>query len=125
MLSFDVNMPPAFGDRLWSVRSRVLAFCAVFLSAAALGALLVWYVSEAEADPGPVVYAFPVLFAILIGTFPVLAYYLTRWVNRFDVANCPTCDHFIWPTTIQAVQVALIPRCPHCLKRLGKVGNEE
>ena len=50
----QANMPLKFGDRLWIVRKRVLAFEAVFFGAAAVGALLVWYVSEAKADPGPV-----------------------------------------------------------------------
>jgi hypothetical protein len=52
------NMALNFGDRLWIVRKRVLAFGAVFLGAGAVGGVLVWYVSDAKADPGPIVYLF-------------------------------------------------------------------
>jgi apolipoprotein N-acyltransferase len=80
-------MPLMFGDRLWIVRKRVLAFEAVFFGAAAMGALLVWYVSDAKADPGPVVYLFPVVFAIIFGAFPALAYFLNKWIKRFEVTT--------------------------------------
>src|SRR3954465_1856619 len=117
-------MPLTFGDRLWIVRKRVLAFEAVFFGAAAVGVLLVWHVSDAKADPGPVVYLFPVVFGIVLGAFPTLAYFLNRWIKRFEVTNCPACGTFIWPTTIQAVQVAMIPRCPRCWKRLAGPASE-
>jgi hypothetical protein len=113
-------MAAPFGDRLWIVRKRVLAFGAVFFAAAAAGVLVLWWVSDAKADPGPIVYLFPVSFALVLGTFPTLAYFLNRWIKRFEVTNCPACGTFIWPTTIQALQVAMVPRCSGCGKRLGE-----
>jgi hypothetical protein len=111
-------MALTFRDRLWIVRKRVLAFEAVFFVAALTGALLAWHVSDAKSDPGPVVYLFPVVFAVVLGTFPTLTYFLNSWIKRFNVTHCPGCGTFIWPTTIQALQVAMIPRCPRCWKHL-------
>jgi len=117
-------MNSSFGDRLWIVRRRVLAFEAVFFGAAALFALVVWHVSDTKSDPGPVVYLLPASFALVLGTFPALAYFLNRWIERFEVTNCPECGHFLWPTTIQVLQVAMIPRCPCCWKKLIRPSDE-
>jgi hypothetical protein len=117
-------MSRTFADRIRVVRKRVLAFAAVFFRAGAVGALLAWHVSDADADPGPVVYLFPVVFANVLGTFPTLAYFPNRWIRQFEVANCPACGAFLWPTTIHAVLVAVIPRCPRCWKRLAEPASE-
>ena len=108
-----------FADKLLIVRRRILAFVGVFLGGGIVGALVCWYISDANADPGPVVYLFPAAIVIVLGTFPALAYFLNRWINTFEVRNCPACGAFLWPTTIQATQIAIVPRCPQCWKPLS------
>jgi apolipoprotein N-acyltransferase len=107
-----------FADSFRIIRKRVLAFVAVFFGAAMIGLGTCWYVSDAKSDPGPIVYLFPVSFAIIIGTFPALAYFLNRWVTAFDVRNCPACETFLWPTTLHATTVAIFGRCSRCWCRL-------
>ena len=117
-------MTSSFGDRLWIVRKRVLAFAGVFFMAGTTVFLLGYLVSDAKADPGPVVYLFAPAIAFVLGTFPTLTYFLNRWIKQFEVTHCPTCGAFIWPTTIEAVQVAMLPRCPKCMKKLGDAAGE-
>lgn len=117
-------MTPSFGGRLWIVRKRVLAFAAVFFTAGATVFLLAYLVSDAKSDPGPIVYLFAPAIALVLGTFPTLTYFLNRWIKQFEVTHCPSCGSFMWPTTIQAVQVAVFPRCPKCLKKLGHAAGE-
>ncbi len=112
-------MSRPYSEKLWIVRKRVLWFLAVFFTAGGVGAILAWHVSDATEDPGPVVYLFAVVVAIILGTLPTLAYFLNKWITRFDVTSCPACGECIWPTTIQAIQISIIPRCPRCWKRLA------
>jgi hypothetical protein len=110
----------SFADRLWQVRKRFLIGEAIFFAGGAMGLAACWYASHREGDPGPVIYLFPVSFAIVLGTFPTLAYLGNRWIRQFDVATCPFCHNFLWPTTLHAVQLATLARCPRCWRRLSK-----
>ena len=117
-------MASPFSDRLWIVRRRALAFAAAFFVASGLCATLACYVNDPKEDPGPVVYLFPVAIAVILGTFPTLAYFLNRWIRQFQVEHCPSCGAFIWPTTIDAIQVAVLPRCQRCWKPLAEAADE-
>ena len=117
-------MPHSFGDNLWIVRKRVLAFTAVFFAAGGLLALLIFRVSDAKQDPGPIIYLFPVLFAVVLGAYPLLTYLLNRWIRRLHVADCPNCGNFLWLSEYNAIVIAVWPRCPRCGHRLSGPAGE-
>jgi hypothetical protein len=121
-MSRSDELPPTvdadFGDRLWVVRQRILAFEATFFVAGAVGLAACWYASRIHGDPGAVIYLFPISFAIVLGTFPTLTYLLNRWIKQFDIARCASCNAFLWPNTLIAIQVANLGRCPRCWRRL-------
>jgi hypothetical protein len=121
-MSRSEQLPPPleddFGERLWSVRKRVLAFEGTFFGAAALGAAACWYASHIPGDPGPVIYLFPISFAIVMGAFPTLVYLLNRWIKEAHIERCPTCNAFLWPNELAAILVANLGRCPRCWHRL-------
>ena len=117
-------MRGTFDHNLWVIRKRVLAFTAVFFAAGGALALLVFHVSDARQDPGPIVYLFPVLFAVVLGTYPLLTYLLNRWIRRLRVADCPRCGQFLWLSEYNAIVIALWPRCPRCGERLGSATGE-
>jgi hypothetical protein len=108
-----------FGERFWTVRKRILAFEVTFFVAAAVGLGACWYASHIPGDPGPVIYVFPISFAIVLGAFPTLTYLLNRWIKEFDIQRCPSCNEFLWPTTLHALQVADLGRCHRCWCRLN------
>jgi hypothetical protein len=108
-----------FAERLWTIRKRVLAFEMAFFAGGGYIMLGIFCVTHWNADPAWIMAVFPPGLAILLGTFPLLAYLLNRWIRQFGVTSCPACGTFLWPTTIHALQIAAIPRCPHCWTSLN------
>ena len=75
---------------------------------------------ERARPPGIVpTYCFAVLFAVILGTYPVMSYVLTRCLRRWpDVIWCPFCRRPLWDNTIVATNTALLQRCPRCFESL-------
>jgi hypothetical protein len=114
-----------FADRLWIVRKRVLAFAATFLLGSGLFFVLLFCVTNFNADPAWLLAVFPLGLIVVFGTFPTMAYFLNRWIAQFDVKTCPNCGAFLWPTQYQSIQVAVFSRCPRCWRPLVDAQAEE
>ncbi len=96
----------------------------VFLLGSGLGFLGLFCVTHWNADPLWLMVVFPLLLAIVLGTRPVLAYSLERWIKRLEVTCCPACGEFLWRTEYHAMRIAVFPRCPRCCKPLVDSGGE-
>src|SRR3954470_3398555 len=111
-------MDQLFAEYFQRVRRRVLLIDFIFLVAGVSLAADVYYLSKASPPGFFATYGFAVLFGVILGAHPVLAYVLTRCVRRWNIGSCPLCHRPIWSNSIVATQTALLQRCPHCFESL-------